>query len=161
MTSAQALDFISHSPAQTTRVGARLAELLEAGDVLLLEGTLGSGKTMLAQGIAYGLGVEGPVTSPSFTLIREYGEGRLPLYHVDLYRLGESDVGGLGLDDYLFGDGVCVIEWPDPARAVLPTEHLTVWFKLIADTKRGIRMEPRGPHYEALVGRFRHRVFGL
>jgi len=86
------LDLISHSQAQTRRFGARLGELLQGGDVICLAGELGAGKTCFAQGIGRGLGIEGPVTSPSFTLINEYGQeqARLPFYHVDLYRLGEA-----------------------------------------------------------------------
>jgi len=135
--------------------------LLEAGDVILLEGGLGAGKTVLAQGIAQGLGVEDPVTSPTFTLIHEYA-GRLPLYHVDLYRLaGDADAAAIGLEEYIYGDGVTVVEWPDRAGGLLPDDHLTVLLSPIAETKRALRLTPLGQRYTRLVTRFKREVFGL
>jgi tRNA threonylcarbamoyladenosine biosynthesis protein TsaE len=155
------IDFISHGAAQTQRLGARLGELLEPGDVLLLEGDLGAGKTVLAQGLAQGLAIEDPVTSPTFTLIHEY-EGRLPFYHVDLYRLaGDADAAAIGLEEYLYGDGVTVIEWPDRAGRLLPREHLAIALRPIAETKRALRLTPRGARYDALVTRFKREAFGL
>ena len=156
-----AIDVISHGAAQTGRLGARLGELLQAGDVLLLEGDLGAGKTVLAQGVALGLGVEDPVTSPTFTLIHEY-EGRLPLYHVDLYRLsGAADAAAIGLEEYLYGAGVTVIEWPDRAGELIPREHLSVALRPIAESKRALRLTPYGARYDALVARFKREAFGL
>jgi tRNA threonylcarbamoyladenosine biosynthesis protein TsaE len=155
------LDFISHGAAQTQRLGTRLGELLAPGDVILLEGGLGAGKTVLAQGIAQGLGIDDPVTSPTFTLIHEYS-GRLPLYHVDLYRLaGDADAAGIGLEEYVYGDGVTVIEWPDRAANLLPSDHLSVSLRPIAETKRSLRFIPTGERYRQLVGRFKREVFGL
>jgi tRNA threonylcarbamoyladenosine biosynthesis protein TsaE len=157
----EALDFISHGAAQTQRLGVRLGELLEAGDVVLLEGHLGAGKTVLAQGIAQGLGIDDPVTSPTFTLIHEY-EGRLPLYHVDLYRLaGDADAAAIGLEEYLYGNGVTVIEWPDRAATLVPTDRLAVSLRPVAETKRALRLVPHGEHYRRLVARFKREVFGL
>ena len=156
-----AIDFISHGAAQTQRVGARLGELLQPGDVLLLEGDLGAGKTVLAQGIAQGLGIDDPVTSPTFTLIHEY-EGRLPLYHVDLYRLaGAGDAAAIGLEEYIYGEGVTVIEWPDRAGRLLPADHLSIALRSIADTKRALRFSPIGARYDALVAQFKREAFGL
>jgi len=156
-----ALDFISHGAAQTQRLGSRLGELLEAGDVILLEGGLGAGKTVLHQGIAQGLGVEDPVTSHTFTLIHEYA-GRLPLYHVDLYRLADdADAAAIGLEEYIYGDGVTVVEWPDRAGGLLPDDHLTVLLSPIAETKRALRLTPLGQRYTRLVTRFKREVFGL
>lgn len=155
------LDFISHGAAQTHRLGLRLGELLAARDVVLLEGGLGAGKTVLAQGIAQGLGIDDPVTSPTFTLIHEYA-GRLPLYHVDLYRLaGDADAAGIGLEEYVYGDGVTVIEWPDRATKLLPADHLTISLRPISETKRAVRLIPEGERYRQLVGRFKRGVFGL
>jgi tRNA threonylcarbamoyladenosine biosynthesis protein TsaE len=106
----------SVSPEQTRALGVALAALLEPGDVVLLVGALGAGKTVLAQGIAVGLGVDEPVVSPTFTLAREY-EGRLLLVHADLYRLEQGDeIADLGLDD--FDRGVAVVEWGDRAAAL-------------------------------------------
>jgi len=160
-TTGATLDFVSHGAAQTQRFGARLGLLLEAGDVLLLEGDLGAGKTVLAQGVAQGLAVDDPVTSPTFTLIHEY-QGRLPLYHVDLYRLGgHADAAAIGLEDYIYGHGVTLVEWPDRATRLLPPDHLSIALRPIAETKRAVRLTPRGARYATLVTRFKREVFGL
>jgi tRNA threonylcarbamoyladenosine biosynthesis protein TsaE len=155
------LDVISHSVDQTRRLGARLAELLAPGDVLVLGGTLGAGKTVFAQGVASGLGIEEPVTSPTFTLIHEY-EGRLPLYHVDLYRIGgEVEAGDLGLEDYVYGDGVTLIEWAERAAGLLPPARLSVLLRPVAETKRAIRFEPMGERYAGLLETFKRSAFGV
>lgn len=104
---------ISHSPEETRRFGERLAGVLQAGDVLLLLGNLGAGKSELTRGIARGLGIHQPVTSPSFTILNVYDDGRLPLYHFDWYRLQSVDeLYEMGMEEYLGGDGVAVVEWP-------------------------------------------------
>jgi len=151
------LDFISHSQAQTRRFGARLGELLQGGDVICLAGELGAGKTCLAQGIGRGLGIEEPITSPSFTLINEYRQeqARLPFYHTDLYRLGEvKEVLTLGLDEYFYGEGVCVIEWADRAPEALPAEHLWIELRYIDESNRGLLMKAVGKRYEELLREF-------
>ncbi|MCG4282308.1 tRNA (adenosine(37)-N6)-threonylcarbamoyltransferase complex ATPase subunit type 1 TsaE, partial [Lacticaseibacillus saniviri] len=89
--------------------GKRLADLLQPGDVLLLDGDLGAGKTSLTKGIAEGLGIDAPIKSPTFTIIREYQQGRLPLYHMDIYRLENGGADDLGLEEYFEGDGVSVV----------------------------------------------------
>ncbi len=158
------LDFVSHSVAQTRRIGARLGKLLQRGDVICLEGELGTGKTCLAQGIARGMGIEERVTSPSFTLIREYGRygARLPLYHIDFYRIeGIEEALTLGLDDYLYGNGVCVIEWAERAKGILPEERLWITLKHLDETKRGILMEATGDRYKRLLQDFKKRAFGV
>ncbi len=105
---------------ETLAIGRRLSENLKPGDVVTLSGQLGAGKTTLVKGIASGLGVEEPVTSPTFTLIQEY-EGRIPLYHVDLYRITEAEqLEDLGLEEYFYGNGVTLIEWPEKAVSFLP-----------------------------------------
>ncbi|MDQ3700360.1 MAG: tRNA (adenosine(37)-N6)-threonylcarbamoyltransferase complex ATPase subunit type 1 TsaE [Chloroflexota bacterium] len=120
------LDVVSQGPDETRRVGALLGALLAAGDVLLLEGQLGAGKTVFAQGVAAGLDVSDAVTSPTFTLIHEHA-GRVPLYHVDLYRIeGDVDAVALGLEDYLRGDGVAVVEWAGRAAQLMPAERLQI-----------------------------------
>ncbi len=104
--------FVTHSQAETIAVGEALGAELEAGDVLVLTGDLGAGKTQLTKGIAAALGCEGDVTSPTFTIEMVYEGGRLPLYHFDLYRLDDAEqLEDIGLYDVLGGDGVCVIEW--------------------------------------------------
>jgi len=118
----------THREEQTVALGHRLGQLSQAGDLYLLSGELGAGKTCLVRGIAAGLGVSGHAFSPSFVLMRQY-PGRLPLYHMDFYRLERlAEIADLGLDDYLYGDGVCAIEWAERASGLLPEEHL--WFSL-------------------------------
>lgn len=114
--------------AATVAFGKRLGEMAAAGDIIALSGELGSGKTTLTQAIALGLEVpaEQPVTSPTFAILHEY-QGRLPLYHLDLYRLGhEEELYELGLEEYLYGEGICVIEWPDRLAGLLPPERLEI-----------------------------------
>jgi tRNA threonylcarbamoyladenosine biosynthesis protein TsaE len=142
---------MSRSPEQTQRLGMRLGELAQPGDVLLLTGNLGSGKTCLTQGIAWGLGVKEYASSPSFVIIREY-HGRLTLYHIDFYRLDRiEEIADLGLDEYLYGKGICVVEWAEKGIAVLPKEHLLISLIYVSDTERSISLEPRGHRYTELL----------
>ena len=158
----RSLDFISHSEAQTRRLGARLGELLQGGDVICLVGELGAGKTCLVQGIGQGLGIEGPITSPSFTLINEYRQARLPFYHIDLYRIGEAkEALSLGLEEYFSGEGVCVVEWADRAPDALPAEHLWIELRHLEETKRSLLMKAVGQRYERLLQEFKRRAFGI
>lgn len=148
---ATVLRLVSRSTEQTRRLGEYLGELAEAGNVFLLVGELGSGKTCLAQGIARGLGVQQYVSSPSFVLIREY-QGRVPFYHVDFYRLDRiEEIADLGLDDYLSGRGVCVVEWADKGMALLPEEHLLITLEHVSEDGRAITIEPRGGRYVSMV----------
>jgi len=154
------LDTVSHSEEQTRRLGRRLGELLGPDDVVLLSGPLGSGKTRLAQGIALGLGIEDPVTSPTFALVHEYS-GRMRLYHLDFYRMERPDeILHLGFEEYFYGGGVTVAEWPEQVVG-LPCEHLLVRCKPISETKRGLRFEPHGARYDALVATVRTTAFLL
>ena len=159
------LDFISHSVAQTRRLGAHLGELLRSGDVICLEGELGTGKTCLAQGIGQGLGVIESITSPTFILVNEYHPPppNPVLYHIDLYRLDDAvkEVGALGFEDYLYGEGVCVIEWADRGREALPTECLRISLRHISETKRGISMTAVGERYQGLLQEFKKNAFGI
>jgi len=157
------LDFISHSDAQTRRIGARMAALLQGGEVICLQGELGAGKTCLAQGIGKGLGVAEPVVSPSFTLIREYASkpGRPKLIHVDLYRLGEQDIAGLGLEEYWTTDSVMVVEWGERMGGAAPDERMDVDMRFVDDTKRGLTFTARGKKYHELLGLFRRSLFGV
>lgn len=146
-----ALQLNSHSPEQTQRLGVQLGELAQAGDVFLLSGRLGSGKTCLTQGIAWGIGVKEYAFSPSFVIVREY-YGRLTLYHIDFYRLnGIGEIVDLGLDEYFSGSGVCVVEWADKGITVLPQENLLIKFSYISDTERSLSLEPRGERYSQLL----------
>jgi len=161
----QMLDIISHGEAQTRRLGAHLAELLSPSQVIALVGGLGTGKTRFAQGVGRGLGVQEAIVSPTFTLIREYrGENiPLPLFHIDLYRLQDAaDMLTLGLDEYLYGDGVCLIEWADRlAGNQLPVEHLLINFRYLDQNKRGLLFQPSGLHYETLLRDFRRKAYGV
>jgi tRNA threonylcarbamoyladenosine biosynthesis protein TsaE len=153
------LDFISHSETQTRRLGARLAGWLKPGDVLALVGDLGTGKTRWVQGVCEGLGVTDPVISPSFTLVNEYA-GRRPVYHIDLYRLADSrEVLTFGLEDYLYGSGICLIEWADRATDFLPSEHLIVTLHHLEDTKRRVVMRPQGERFVILLDDFKKAAF--
>ena len=119
---------ISHSAEETITLGRTIAATLHRGDVLALCGDLGAGKTHFVKGLAAGLGASASVTSPTFTLIHEYPDGRLTLYHFDFYRLeSEDEALNIGLDEYLDGDGACVIEWADKFPALLPPH--TRWLR--------------------------------
>lgn len=153
------LDFISHSEAQTRRLGMRLAALLEPGDVLALVGELGSGKTRWAQGVCQGLDVTGPVISPTFTLVNEY-QGRWPVYHIDLYRLSTpSETLTFGLEDYLYGSGISLIEWADRAGEFLPNHHLTVELYHLEETKRRVVLRPYGSRFVKVLAAFKEAAF--
>jgi len=155
------LDFISHSEAQTRRLGQRLGELLSGGEVIALQGELGTGKTRWAQGVGQGLQVGRLITSPSFTLANEY-RGRLMLYHIDLYRIHQvSEALAFGLEDYLYGDGVCLIEWAERVAPVLPVERLWITFHHLNDTKRRITMRAVGESYQQLLKEFQHVAFRM
>lgn len=158
------LDCISHSPAQTSRVGQRLGELLRAGDLVLLIGQFGTGKTQLVKGVAVGLGSSDLVNSPSFVLVNEYRAGQerggFPIYHVDLYRIEDArEVGGIGLEELADSDGVCLIEWADRAIDWLPDERLDVELSYLSDTKRALRFTPHGARYELLVAELKRVAF--
>ncbi|MBC7229262.1 MAG: tRNA (adenosine(37)-N6)-threonylcarbamoyltransferase complex ATPase subunit type 1 TsaE [Actinobacteria bacterium] len=140
-----AVRLVTRGPSETQNLGERLAEELRAGDVLLLVGELGTGKTCFAQGVARGLGVWEKLTSPTYTLLREY-RGRLPLVHLDAYRLeGPLDLFDLGVEEYLEGDGVLVVEWADRARGFFRPPYLEVRFAYGGgEEERHIVFLPRG-----------------
>lgn len=112
---------------QTEAFGRNLAARLKPGDVIALTGDLGTGKTTLTKAIAHGLGISEVITSPTFTIVKEYEDGRLPLYHFDVYRIGDPDeMFELGYEEYFYGDGVCVIEWADLIEDLLPEEAIRI-----------------------------------
>jgi tRNA threonylcarbamoyladenosine biosynthesis protein TsaE len=159
------IDAISHSPAQTRRFGARLGLLLQTGDLVCLEGELGTGKTCLVQGIGEGLGVVDPITSPTFTLVAEYQPPppAATLYHIDLYRLNSpvDEALAFGLEDYLLGDGICVIEWADRVLPILPEERLWISLRHLDVSKRGILLRAGGERSRKLLHAFRQSAFGI
>jgi len=131
----------THSVADTIAFGERLATELQPGDVLALTGDLGAGKTCLVKGIARGLGIAQEVTSPTFTLIHEYRGGRLPLNHVDLYRLDNVEAAvGIGIEEYLGGDGVTVIEWAERIAPLLPATTRRIAITLLDENARRIEV---------------------
>ena len=149
------MKLISHSPEQTQEFGVHIGELALAGDIFLLVGSLGTGKTCLTQGIAWGLGIKEYAASPSFMLVREL-YGRLPLYHADLYRLDHiAEIVDLGLDEYLYGQGVCVVEWAEKGLSVLPPEHLLIQISHLADTERSLQLQPSGKRYLELLAQLK------
>lgn len=158
------LDFISHSPAQTIRVGQRLGELLQPGDLIVLLGDFGTGKTHLIKGVAQGLGSSDLVNSPSFVLINEYRagpqRGRIPIYHADLYRVEDpGELAAIGIEEAWSGEGVALIEWAERAGEWLPPEHLAIYLQHLSETKRVLRFVPRGARYEGLVAEFKKTAF--
>jgi tRNA threonylcarbamoyladenosine biosynthesis protein TsaE len=142
--------FVSHSPAETRRLGERVARYFKPGDVVLLQGELGAGKTCLAQGIGRGLRVQEAVKSSSFVLVNEYN-GRLHVYHADLFRLDDPlEVADLALEENA-ADGLLLVEWPDRAPQEMPPEHLLVRFEVIDDRSRRIRFVAQGQRYKELL----------
>jgi tRNA threonylcarbamoyladenosine biosynthesis protein TsaE len=178
------LDIISHSSAQTQRLGMRLGELVRGGELLLLEGSLGTGKTTFTQGLARGIGITEVISSPTFTLLKEYPGHPGPtaqreqaqatlqhqqqerhqvgpaLYHFDLYRLDDpEEILDLGFEDYFFGNGVCVVEWADKAELLWPAEHLRLRMKIMSETKRGLLFTATGLHYCELLQQFQKNTY--
>src|SRR2546430_1449921 len=132
--------FISKTPTETEAIGRRFAKDVNVGSILALEGELGSGKTQFVKGLVAGLGSTAAITSPTFTIVHEYPGGRLPVYHFDFFRLQDRpSVARIGLDEYLFGDGVCVIEWADRFPDLIPANARWISFKLKSENERIIK----------------------
>ena len=149
------LERTSTSADQTRKLGERLGALARAGDVFCLEGDLGAGKTCFVQGLGRGLKIPSAIHSPTFILANEHRGGRLPLYHLDVYRMrGAGEAMGIGIDDYLFGDGVCVIEWAEKIRAALPDERLWITFRHLGENERGLMFHADGARYQELLNEF-------
>ena len=145
------LTFASRGPSETRRLGARLGRRLRPGDVVLLSGELGAGKTVLVQGLARGLGYQGGVSSKSFVLLGEYQGRALKLYHADLYRLeNPQQAQELALDE-LCADGALVVEWPERGWHVFPQDHLLVRFEVTGERTRILTLEARGPRAQQLI----------
>ncbi len=152
---------ITSSPGQTLQVGEVLGRLVPTGSVICLKGNLGSGKTCLTQGIGRGLGVYGVIHSPTFVFINEHPNlsTRPSLYHVDLYRVhDEADILALGLEDYMYGDGVTVIEWAERAEGLLPNDCLWVALGYVDEHTRRLEFRPYGRTYVQLVARLRSEL---
>jgi tRNA threonylcarbamoyladenosine biosynthesis protein TsaE len=151
----ESVDLVSHSSLHTERIGERLARLARPGDVLALWGELGAGKTVLAKGVAAGLGLDASeVSSPTFVILHEHYGGRMPLFHLDLYRLEGQDLGTTGWEETLDGGGITVIEWPDRAEGGLPADRLDVHLEHIAETKRRVLLTATGQRSGELLREF-------
>lgn len=137
------------SEADTVRLAERLAELCFPGALIALDGDLGAGKTRFAKALAAGLGVPGMVNSPTFTIVKEYEGGSLPLYHMDVYRLSIAEADELGLEEYFEGDGVSLVEWASLIEPLLPPERLHITLELTGAESRLAVLRPLGARYEA------------
>ena len=117
----------NRSPEETFELGKKIGEAAKPGQVYTLNGDLGVGKTVFTQGVAAGLGITEPVSSPTFTIVQVYEEGRLPFYHFDVYRIGDiEEMEEIGYDDYFFGEGICLIEWAELIRDILPEKRIEI-----------------------------------
>ena len=117
----------TNTPEETYEAGKKIGEKARAGQIYTLTGDLGVGKTVFTQGVAAGLGITEPVNSPTFTIVQEYEDGRLPFYHFDVYRIGDlEEMEEIGYDDYFFGEGICLIEWAELIEDILPENRIQV-----------------------------------
>ena len=131
------ISFASNSADETFEYAKKLAEKLPGGSVILLSGDLGVGKTVFAKGFAKGLGIDAPVISPTFTIMQVYDSGRLPLYHFDVYRITDEDeMYEVGFEDYIYGDGISLIEWPEKIEGLIPKDAIKV--TISKDLTKGI-----------------------
>ncbi len=158
------LDFISHSLTQTLRIGQRLGSQLQPGDLILLLGEFGVGKTQLVKGIAQGLESQDLVTSPSFVMINEYQAGEkwqgMRITHADFYRIeAQTELSNIGLEELWNEEDVCLIEWAERAERMLPAEHLNIHLRHLDESKRIIRLIPYGKRYEDLIKAFKRITF--
>ena len=152
--------FQTKSTSETIRLGKKIGKLLTAGDVVALVGELGAGKTQFIKGLAAGVGMGNPtyISSPSFTLINEY-PGKIPFYHVDLFRLArEKDAEDLGLEDYFQGGGITAIEWADKIPSLLPKEMLFIHIAYTGKNKRSLEIIGKGKRYVELISSFKLKV---
>jgi len=147
------MQIISRSYRETIKIGKAIAAHLKPQDIIALSGELGSGKTILAKGIASGLKMPSfEVTSSSFVIIRQHLKGKIPFYHFDLYRLKDlQDIPGLGYEEYFYGEGVSVIEWPEKLGCFLPKECLRVKLTYLAESRRRLKFTAKGKRYKELL----------
>ncbi len=159
------LEFISRSPEQTLRVGARLGRHLSGGDTLALEGDLGSGKTVFAQGIGMGWGASSRLVSPTYVLVRRHRrhQDALELYHVDLYRLTTAaEVEMLGLEEVIgVPETVSLVEWPERHMGLFPQDRLWVHMRILDEYRRSLVFQAQGDRHEALLNQLRQELLGL
>ena len=145
----------TNSPSETKALGRKIGRELKSGDLIALIGELGAGKTCLVQGLAVGLGVNPKdyVASPSFVLVKEY-RGRLPIYHIDLFRIKNTEeLESLGYEEYLYGEGVGIIEWAERAGNLMPAKYLRIELEILGSRRRRISLKAFGRHYQAILRR--------
>ena len=143
-------EFLTHRKEETQALGRLLSSSFLPGDVVLLKGDLGAGKTTFTGGVAKGLNVQEDVISPTFNIMKCYFHGRIPLYHIDAYRLENQNI-ELGLDEYIEGDGVCLIEWPQYIAPLIPDEVLSITLTNEGGDDRKIVLEGNTPHFEKMI----------
>ena len=141
---------ISNSKEETKEIAKKIASNLNRGDVILLKGDLGAGKTTFVGGVAKALGIKDDVISPTFNIMKCYFNGRIPLYHIDAYRLENQNI-EIGLDEYIEGDGVCFIEWPDYISSLIPDEKLEITILNLGENKRQITISSLNEHFLSLI----------
>jgi tRNA threonylcarbamoyladenosine biosynthesis protein TsaE len=152
----EGLTIVSHSLAQTQELGTVLGELLEGQEIICLEGELGTGKTSLIQAIGRAKGVREPITSPTFTLVNEYHGTHVSLHHVDLYRLESAEeIVQTGIDACFYGESICLVEWAEKARAILPAEHLYIALAHGGGDSRHITVQAKGHSYRMILDRLK------
>ena len=142
--------FVTHSKEETRSLGKRLSALLNKGDVILLEGDLGAGKTTFVGGVGEGLNVKEDVISPTFNIMKCYFHGTLPLYHIDAYRLEGQNI-EIGLDEYIEGDGACFIEWPQFISPLIPDEKLEIVLTNKGENNRSITFKSESSRFEKVI----------
>ena len=158
MSDSNKLNITTHGPEETQALGRRLGEVMGGGELVLMSGDLGAGKTCMTQGIAWGLGVNEHARSPTFVLVSEY-EGRHTLFHADLYRVDDPlEAEDLGLDETYGNGGVCVVEWAEKAGSIFPEDHLRVDFRVTGAEERIVELRAGGARHEALLGKLREVV---
>jgi tRNA threonylcarbamoyladenosine biosynthesis protein TsaE len=144
------MNFVTNTVDETIDIGIKLGKALRPGDVVCLDGDLGSGKTHLTKGIALGLGIRDHITSPTFNIVNEY-DGRIKFYHFDVYRVNDPDeIAAIGFDEYIFSDAASVIEWADYIRELIPEEHIQIQITKESETRRNISIQWFGKRYDYL-----------
>lgn len=147
-------EIVTHSEKETMTIAETIANLLQRGDVLTLDGNLGTGKTTFTKGLAKGLQIKRAVTSPTFTIVKEY-TGTLPLYHMDAYRLENSDE-DIGFDEYFYGNGICVVEWAQFIEEYLPENRLQITLTFLNQDDRKITFQATTEHFSNVINKLKN-----
>lgn len=153
------LALLTDNEQETKELGKMLSKLLPPNSVVLLKGDLGSGKTTLVKGVAEGLGIKEPVLSPTFNILKCYFESNPPLYHIDAYRLENTNL-EMGLEEYIDGDGLCFIEWPDRINELLPRQHLDIFLFRKDENTRSILLQSNAPKYDEVIKKLTEQIDG-